>query len=655
MLGRRFVFVLGILLGLHQGYGLSEPLEGSIVLAQLPLSENQALKAPLSETERAGFGELARIALLSPDQELTVLTKEFASAVDPSVSFDGKRILFAGKRRTEDDWNIYEMSLDNFSVRQITRDLGNCRSPVYQSTFYTIVSAEPWYQITFASDADGELNEQGGRRSTSLYSCRMDGSEVHRLTFNPSNDFDPYVMQDGRILFSSWQRSLLDLGLHGRVGLFSVNSDGTDLVVFSADEGKRIKEMPCVTPGGLCVFVESDSASWDGAGKLAAVKLRRNLHSHQPISTSGSTLFHSPSPLPDGDLLVSGRPDDITGSHALYRLDPVTGQTTVLYDAPEYHDIQAHLVAERSVPDGRSSVVNEADPNGQLYVLNASISDTPDLTLDAIRRIRVLEGLPEKHTGQKPTAGSSADNAPRSGTPFIAKRMLGEVPVEKDGSVLVQVPANIPIQLQLVDADGMALKTCSWIWVKNHEPRGCIGCHEDGEMTPPNRLVSAVEKPPYNLTLPPNRRRTVDFQRDVIPVVTSRCSTATCHARGGTAAVLMESGGNTEENAARLYERLMVSQAGSQDPSLIGEYVHPGRARTSPLVWHIMGRNTSRPWDPVSRSAATASIPFSSPSMMSPLEKRVVIEWIDMGARWSGLPAKASSESSDSGIRGGNQ
>ena len=127
MLGRRFVLVLGILLGLHQGYGLSEPLEGSIVLAQLPLSENQALKAPLSETERAGFGELARIALLSPDQELTVLTKEFASAVDPSVSFDGKRILFAGKRRTEDDWNIYEMSLDSFSVRQITRDLGNCR------------------------------------------------------------------------------------------------------------------------------------------------------------------------------------------------------------------------------------------------------------------------------------------------------------------------------------------------------------------------------------------------------------------------------------------------------------------------------------------------------------------------------------------------
>ena len=233
--------------------------------------------------------------------------------------------------------------------------------------------------------------------------------------------------------------------------------------------------------------------------------------------------------------------------------------------------------------------------------------------------------------------------------------MLGEVPVEKDGSVFVQVPANIPIQLQLVDSDGMALKSCSWIWVKNREPRGCIGCHEDGELTPPNQLVSAVEKPPYNLTLPPTRRRTVDFQRDVIPVVASKCSAAACHARGGTASVLMEPGVGTEENAVRLYQQLMTSREGSQDDSLIGKFVHPGRARTSPLVWHIMGRNTSRPWDPVSSGAVTPSIPFSSPSILSPLEKRVIIEWIDMGARWSGLPIKASSGSPDLGIVGGDQ
>jgi hypothetical protein len=564
-------------------------------------------------------------------------------------------MLFAGKRHPQDQWNIFEMALDGSDARQITRDVGNCRSPVYQSTFYTIVSPEPWYQITFVSDAPGEINEQGDRLSTSLYSCRMDGSEVRRLTFNPSNDFDPHVMPDGRVLYSSWQRSLLSHGVHGRVSLFSVNSDGTDVAIFSGTEGKRIKQTPCVTTQGLCVFVESDAASWDGAGRLAAVKMRRNLHSHQTIDTPGDTLFHSPSPLPDGDILASGRPKDDTGSHVVYRVNPVTGATSVLYDAPEYHDIQAQLVTSRPIPDGRSSVVNEADPNGQLYVLDYSISDTPDLTLDIVRRIRVLEGLAEGRHGMNSNLSDSSRPGPSSESPFIAKRLLGEVPVETDGSVFVEVPANIPIQLQLLDSDGMALRTCGWIWVKNREPRGCIGCHEDGELAPPNRLVSAVEKPPYNLTLPPHRRRTVDFRRDVFPLVSSKCSPAACHASEGSGPVLIEPGGTPDEEAARLYQRLMTPSSETGESGLSGKFVHPGRARTSPLVWHIMGRNTSRPWDKTSKSVATPPMPFASTSNMSPLEKRVIIEWIDMGARWRSLPVSDPLDSTSVETIGGDQ
>ena len=67
--------------------------------------------------------------------------------------------------------------------------------------------------------------------------------------------------------------------------------------------------------------------------------------------------------------------------------------------------------------------------------------------------------------------------------------ILGEVPVEEDGSFNVEIPANTPIELQILDADGMALRSCGWIWAKNHEPRGCIGCHEDNELTPENRFV----------------------------------------------------------------------------------------------------------------------------------------------------------------------
>ena len=155
------LLVLGVLLGLLQGYGLSQGLEQPIVVTQIPFPDPETVPAPLSETERSKFGEKARIILVSSGGDARVLTEGFASAVDPNVSFDGKRMLFAGKRRPEDQWNIFEMALDGSDARQITRDVGNCRSPVYQSTFYTIVSPEPWYQITFVSDAPGEINEQG--------------------------------------------------------------------------------------------------------------------------------------------------------------------------------------------------------------------------------------------------------------------------------------------------------------------------------------------------------------------------------------------------------------------------------------------------------------------------------------------------------------
>ena len=46
------------------------------------------------------------------------------------------------------------------------------------------------------------------------------------------------------------------------------------------------------------------------------------------------------------------------------------------------------------------------------------------------------------------------------------------------------------LQLQLLDSQGLALRTCSWIWAKNHEPRGCIGCHE-----PPDRTTSPAGFP----------------------------------------------------------------------------------------------------------------------------------------------------------------
>lgn len=533
-------------------------------------------QAPAGARPGSATAEGARIVLLGTDGRLRVLTEGFQSAADPEVSFDGKRLLFAAKKNAQDNWDVYEMEISGTRPRQVTRSMGNCRSPMYQSAIFYLDEPRPSHQITFVGDAAGELEERGAGRRTHLYSVMEDGSGLRRLTFNLSNNSGPVMAWDGRILFAAGTR------------LFGIHLDGTDYAL-AAESRSRIQRMPATTPSGLVVFVEPDRFSWDAGGTLASVTLRRPLHSYRRITQPAEGVFHSPSPLPDGSVLVARRPANGTGRYGIYRLAPATGRTEPIHEDPSWNEMQPRAVAPRAEPDGHSSVVDEQEPTAKLYCLNVYDSDLgPNwVPKGSIKRLRVLEGLPR--------------SAPAD---VEWRRFLGEVDIEDDGSFQLQVPANTPIQLQVLDKDGLALRSSSWIWAKNKANRGCIGCHEDPERTPENVLAKAIVKPAIQLTLAPERRRTVDFRRDVQPIVNNRCANRACH--DGTAAPRLDAGG-------------------------IAKFVDPGRARTSRLVWSILGRNTSRPWDSVP-TATVRRMPPSGSASLTADETRIIIEWIDLGA-----------------------
>ena len=580
------------------------------------------------------FYEGSQLVILNRNGEFRVISTGFHSACDPDISFDGKKVLFSGKKTDTDKWNIFEADLAGGSTRQITKDFGNCRKPRYMSTFYTIVSPGPWYTLAFISDESEELSEFGKLESTNLYSCKLDGTGLQRLTYNPSHDFDPLMLFDGRILYSAWQKNLPEHGDRGRIDFLSINSDGTDLSLFNK-QGKLIKHMASITPDNLLVFIESSSLPWDGAGSLGLISMRRFLKSYRPINTEPG-LYHSPSPLPDGRLLVSRRPADNTGNHDIFILDIEKETISPLVTDERYHLLQAVAVVERRIPDGRSSVVNENDPNGQLFCLDIKNSDSEAFSkgiMKDARKARLIEGVP----GSVSTTGNC--------TEYLTKRILGEAEIKPDGSFFVEIPANIPVKVQIIDENGMSLRTGNWIWVRNHEPRGCIGCHEDPELVPVNRMVDAVTRPPAKLTLPPSRRRTVSFSDNLVPVVEKHCSTASCHGEGSNHVVYLPSTGGSADRAKMLYETLMTDA--SADSSKMGKYVHPGRARTSPLIWHLMGKNTSSVWD---QSYTVSKTSAPGPAGLSAEEIRLFIEWIDLGAHWE-LPFNKEKKQAEHDVR----
>ncbi len=606
---------------------LAASLSLPVVFCSLPTD-----KAPPSAAAGgmlpSDYGEGASLAVLQPDGSTLTLASEFVSACDPDVSFDGERILFAGQKLPGDPWNIWEMRADGTDLRQITHETLDCRRPIYLSTFYTITSSEPWYTILFERQ-DGVLNETGTAPGTSLYTVRLDGSERRRITFHPGNDRTPFLMQDGLLLFSGW-RILSDPRFpDGRIGLYGIQTDGIDYSSYGGLQGARIQHMPTLTTDGLVVFVEADRVGWAGAGTLAALRMQRPHHSYISLTDDSVGLFHSPSPLADGSLLVSHRSASSQSTFKLISFRPDTGESETLFEHPGSHILHAKALAPRPEPDGRSSTVRPESPTGKLFCLNIYESDRnlASLEMGSVERVRVIEGLPPPETLSTATPDSS-----NGGASVVPRRLLGEAPVEPDGSFHIDLPADLPVKLQLLDRDGLALASCDWIWVKNREYRGCIGCHEDPELTPENRFVQAVARPATRLTLPPERRRSVSFRQQVLPLLQSRCRS--CHG---------EADGNLpfdsladEEGAWRAYQALLARQ--STEASDRGRLVHPGRARTSPLIWRLFGRDTSPTLDPGTETMS--QIPSEHVGLLSDDERRVFVEWIDLGAQWD-LPEES--------------
>jgi hypothetical protein len=207
-------------------------------------------------------------------------------------------------------------------------------------------------------------------------------------------------------------------------------------------------------------------------------------------------------------VLVAWRPDE-RGTYGIHRFDPATGAREPVFAERGWHALQARVLAPRQAPDGRSSVVRDDDTQGTLFTVDVGITDRAEaLPPGAAKTLRVIEGL-----------AATADRPAQM-------RLLGEIPLAPDGSYQVRIPANTPVRLQLVDAGGAALRTSAWLWVRNHAAQGCVGCHEDPERTPPNRLMQALESPAPVLDPPAQQRRVLSASD-----VSTRC--AACHGASG--------------------------------------------------------------------------------------------------------------------------
>jgi hypothetical protein len=76
-----------------------------------------------------------------------------------------------------------------------------------------------------------------------------------------------------------------------------------------------------------------------------------------------------------------------------------------------------------------------------------------------------------------------------------AAQLLGQTTVASDGSFYVEVPADKPIRMELVDTAGAPLQAEEhWFWMRPSEQRICVGCHAGPERAPENKVPEILNQ-----------------------------------------------------------------------------------------------------------------------------------------------------------------
>ncbi|MGA9564256.1 MAG: hypothetical protein WBS19_01915 [Candidatus Korobacteraceae bacterium] len=361
------------------------------------------------------------------------LVSGIAASADPIVSFDGTRILFSGKREAKDAWQIWEVAIGGGEAKRITTCESDCIRPFYL----------PGNQLAYARKVE---------RQFVLETAPLDGGPSLQLTHAPGNVLPTDVLRDGRILFEGGY----PLGSGQSPEIYTVYSDGSGVEAYRCDHGIP-RQAGKQSESGDIVF-----ASEHGLGRFTS-PLAHAVDLSAPAGEFAGDVLSASS----GDSVVSWRPDAKT-HYSLQALNSKTGLLETIVAASDSDLVQPTLVASRRVPNQHPSGLHEWN-YANLLCLNAYTSKYAFAagTIAAIKLYTTNE----------------------AGKP----KLLGSSSVEPDGSFFVQVPADRPLQLELLDRQGKTLKReQGWWWMRKGEQRICVGCHTGPERAPENAVPAVL-------------------------------------------------------------------------------------------------------------------------------------------------------------------
>ena len=456
---------------------------------------------------------------------------------DIDLHFSGDRLLFSMPDE-ERRWGVFELTLADGSLRQLPlipdADVDN-----YDACYL------PNGDILFCSTAPfvGVPCVKGSSHVCHLYRYTPANGQIRRsLTFEQDHDWCPTLLENGRVLYLRWEYS--DIPHFASRILFHMNPDGTGQMEYYGSNSYWPNALFYARPipghpgqfaaivgghhdvprmGELTLF-DTAKGRFENQGVLQRIpgygqpveaKLLDGL-----VKESWPKCLH-PWPLSDHYFLVSMKPSP-EEAWGLYLVD-IFDNRVLLKEEKGWAFLEPIPLKAQPTPPSIPDKVDPEEKEALVYLTDVYAGPgLQGVPRGSVKQLRLFTYHFAYHGvgGQQNRVGLDG--------PWDIKRVLGVVPVEADGSALFRVPANTPIAVQPLDADGAALQLMrSWFTAMPGETLSCAGCHEAQNSTPALTDTLAAKRAPQPIAPWYGPTRGFSFQREVQPVLDAHC--VGCH------------------------------------------------------------------------------------------------------------------------------
>ncbi len=474
---------------------------------------------------------------LADGTERELLADRDAGIRDASLDFDARRIVFAHRPAGELHNHLYEMRIDpstgrrasGTSMRQLTDGNDDDIEPVYL----------PDGDIVFCSSRCRRWVPCLNAPVATLHRCGPDGEGIRPLTANVETENTPWVMPDGRVLFMRWEYVERDRGWPH--GLWTINPDGTAIMTFwgNMNEGRVFIDAKSIPGMDEVIFIAHPHGSGDHVGTVGILTPNAGPDEHESIrwltpqtGLDRKSGYRDPFPVAPGVYLVCQQ-------NRLYLMDD-RGRRTLVHAVEPGRDGKTWIhepwpVRPRPRPPVLADRTEPTRATGTLVLTDAHKGRNMDgVEVGDVDHLLVLEILPKPvhHDGH-------TENLSYNGN-FFMERVLGNVPVEPDGSAHFEVPAGRCVFFVAMDANGHEVKRMqSFVTVQPGEQVGCVGCHENRtDVAPAYSDVLAARRPASRIEPIDGVPDIFHFPRDIQPILDRHCTRCHSQARRAGGVVL---------------------------------------------------------------------------------------------------------------------